>query len=115
KACEATEWRQAHIVSTLAAGYAEQGDFENARKYSRQACETGGVTEEILEQLKSELASYEEGKPWRERQQVEDATLDEPAANARGGDAAGEAGAEKPAEEEADAAPRTPRRPFDEE
>lgn len=115
KACEATEWRQAHIVSTLAAGYAEQGDFENARKYSRQACETGGVADDVMEQLESELASYEEGKPWRERQEVEDATLDEPVAGPSGDAAAGEAGADEPVAEGADAGPRPPRRPFDEE
>jgi len=29
KACEETEWKAAHIISTLAAAYAENGDFEN--------------------------------------------------------------------------------------
>ena len=27
KACEETEWQDAHIISTLAAGYAETGNF----------------------------------------------------------------------------------------
>lgn len=104
KACESTDWDQPHMVSTLAAGYAEQGDFENARKYSQQAVDAGGVDNEIQEQLRKELESYEAGRPWRERKEAEDAALD---------DAAAPAGpalqAEPPAE------PRTPRRPFDEE
>jgi len=112
KACEATEWRQAHIISTLAAGYAEQGDFDNAKKYSRKAVETGGVDEEITQQLEGELESYEKGKPWRERQEAEDAPLDE-----RPGDTVGRD--EGP--DRADAAEvgpdgqRKPRRPFDDE
>ncbi len=39
KACEVTEYKQAHIVSTLAACYAETGDFENARKWAAKAVE----------------------------------------------------------------------------
>jgi tetratricopeptide (TPR) repeat protein len=73
KACEETKWKEAHIISTLAAGYAETGDFETARKYSRQAVETGSESPEVKEQLEKELASYEAKKPWRERQTVEDA------------------------------------------
>ena len=110
KACEATGWKEAHLISTLAAGHAEKGDFETARKYSRQAVEAdaaaGGAVEE---QLKNELTSYEAGKPWRERQEVPE-----------GGEAAREVA--KPAEglkpdrekpPETAARDRKPRRPFD--
>lgn len=98
KACEATEWKQAHVISTLAAGYAERGDFENARKYARQAVETGtaaGADADMRTQMERELASYEEGKPWRERQEMP------------------EAGAAA-APQETPAAEQPPRRPFDE-
>jgi len=110
KACEATDWKEAHIISTLAAGHAEKGDFEAARKYSRQAVEAdataGGAVEE---QLKSELTNYEAGKPWRERQEAPE-----------GGEAPREVARpaeglkperEKPAETAAQ--DRKPRRPFD--
>jgi tetratricopeptide (TPR) repeat protein len=72
KACEKTEWKEAHIISTLAAGYAETGDWENAKKYARQAVETGKDDGDVANQLAAELASYEQEKPWRERQTVDD-------------------------------------------
>jgi tetratricopeptide (TPR) repeat protein len=110
KACEVTEWKEAHIISTLAAGHAEKGDFEMAQKYSRQAVETdaaaGGAVEE---QLKNELTNYEAGKPWRERQEVPE-----------GGEVPREmpktAEARKPEREkpaETAARDQKPRRPFD--
>jgi tetratricopeptide (TPR) repeat protein len=106
KACEKTEWKQAHIVSTLAAAHAEAGNFEEAKKFSRQAVELGEEASEMKEQLQQELASYEAGKPWRERQEQPDA-VDIPAAPRR--DAAGADRAAQPPQE-----PRKPRRPFDE-
>lgn len=70
KACELTEYKAAHILSTLASGYAETGDWENAIKWSTKAVELGNETE--IEQLKQELKSYEEKKPWRELQNVKE-------------------------------------------
>ena len=116
KACEETKWKEAHIISTLAAGYAESGDFENARKYSQQAVETGAEAPEVKEQLQKELASYEAEKPWRERQSVEEEG-DKPApgvpeeAEAESDDDDDEPKAKKAA---APIRPkREPRRPFD--
>jgi tetratricopeptide (TPR) repeat protein len=101
KACEKTAWKEAHIISTLAASHAETGDFENARKFGRQAVETVDSSSDVKQQLESELASYESDKPWRERQ------------------AMAEAGAETtPAATEAPAATqetRKTRRPFDDD
>ena len=70
KACELTEYKAAHILSTLASGYAEEGDWENAVKWSEKAVELGEG--EVKEQLEGELKSYKEKKPWRERQNVEE-------------------------------------------
>lgn len=106
KACEKTEWKQAHIVSTLAAGHAEAGDFAAAQKFSRQAVELGDDTADVKDQLRQELASYEAGKPWRERQEVSEA-----------GPAPAVPGRDKPAPTDVQKAvqePRKPRRPFDE-
>lgn len=64
KACDVTDYKQAHILSTLAAAYAETGDFETAKKWSSKAVELGEGS--MKEQLAKELESYEQRKPWRE-------------------------------------------------
>jgi tetratricopeptide (TPR) repeat protein len=74
KACELTKYEKPHILSTLAAGYAEKGDFETAKKWSAKAVELGAKDDEIDSQLKKELESYEARKPWREKQEVEENT-----------------------------------------
>ncbi len=70
KACELTNYKQAHILSTLASGYAEIGDWENAVKWSQAAVELGEG--DVKEQLEQELESYKNKKPWREKQQVKE-------------------------------------------
>ncbi len=73
KACEVTNFERAHILSTLAAAYAEAGDFERAVKWSTDAVEKGKTDlKEQLEQLQQELESYKQRKPWREMQEVKD-------------------------------------------
>jgi tetratricopeptide (TPR) repeat protein len=71
KAAEMTTYTVPHIVSTLAAAYAEIGDFEAAKEWSKKAVELA-ENDADREQLGKELASYEAGKPWRETQQQED-------------------------------------------
>ncbi len=72
EACEVTQYKQPHILSTLAASYAESGDFELAKKYSSQAVEMAQDApepdEEMVKQLQAELDSYKAEKPWRELQ-----------------------------------------------
>lgn len=74
KASEATNYEQAHVLSTLAAAYAETGDFEEAQKWSQKAVDMNDATHGP--QLAEELESYKQQKPWRERQNVggQDAT-----------------------------------------
>lgn len=64
KACDLTEYKEAHILSTLAAAYAELGDLETAKKWSQKAVELGD--EEEKEALQKELETYKAGKPMRE-------------------------------------------------
>jgi len=82
KACELTEFKQPHILSTLAAAYAETGDFEKAVEWSQKAVDMNaasegsaedatGVTRDIAAELAAELASYKAGEPWRELQEQE--------------------------------------------
>jgi tetratricopeptide (TPR) repeat protein len=68
-----TKYEAPHILSTLAAAYAETSDFESARKWSKKAVEL--ATEEShnqLQQLQEELDAYMEDKPWREIQETEE-------------------------------------------
>lgn len=73
KACELTKYEKPHILSTLAAGYAEKGDWESAVKWSTKAVEAG-AGDDVSDQLKKELEQYQEKKPWREKQEIEENT-----------------------------------------
>jgi tetratricopeptide (TPR) repeat protein len=70
KAAQASDYKKGFILSTLAAAYAETGDFEKARQWSQKAIDNGREGE--IEQLKAELASYKQEKPWREVQETEE-------------------------------------------
>lgn len=70
-ACEVTEFKMPHILSTLASGYAESGDFDTAIKWSSKAVELS-KEEENKDQLGKELESYKNKKPWREQQENEE-------------------------------------------
>lgn len=73
KACEVTDFQRPHILSTLASAYAEAGDFDKAKEWSRKAVALGKEqSNDQIDQLQKELESYEQGKPWRERQEVQE-------------------------------------------
>ena len=63
-AAKETEYKEAYILSTLAAACAETGDFQAALKWSQKAVEIGPADQK--EGLKKEAASYKSKKPWRE-------------------------------------------------
>ncbi|MDA8563386.1 tetratricopeptide repeat protein [Mariniblastus sp.] len=88
EAAEMTDFKEAYILSTLASGYAETGNFDDALKWIDKAIdanakegkklaeEDGGEEEatrndEQTESLRKEKASYVAKKPWREKQNVE--------------------------------------------
>jgi tetratricopeptide (TPR) repeat protein len=86
KAAEASGYETPHILSTLAAAYAETGDYDNAVKWSEKAVEISQKEvdtakpdddkeklQSVRDQLKKELESYHEHKPTRERQTADDA------------------------------------------
>lgn len=68
QACEATKYQQVEFVDTLAAAYAEAGDFRNAAEMQKRAiaaAEKAGNTAGA-EGFKKRLALYESGKTYRE-------------------------------------------------
>ena len=71
KSAEATNYEEAFILSTLAAAYAENGDFENARKWSQKSIELSEKEEkDNVEHYREEMASYQENKPWRKTSEI---------------------------------------------
>jgi tetratricopeptide (TPR) repeat protein len=64
KACKLTNYKLAYILSTLAAAYAETGDFKNARKWIDKAVELGDTEHD--KELKEEQEKYRADKPVRE-------------------------------------------------
>lgn len=76
RAVKITNESEAHILSTLAAAYAENGDFDNAIQWSEKAVEQGGKEDnEQIDQLKQELESYKKQEPWREKQDTQENQL----------------------------------------
>ncbi len=74
KAAEVTEYAAPHILSTLAASYAEAGDFEQAVKRAEEAIAKADELKTLDDydgQLEAELQCYKSGEPWRELQKLD--------------------------------------------
>lgn len=66
EACNLTEWKNGSCIDTLAAAYAESGDFDKAIKYERQAMTFADLMKTDGEDLKKRLALYTAGEPYRD-------------------------------------------------
>ena len=64
QACEVTEYKQAHILSTLAASYAESGDFEG-HQLVEESGRAGSDALKAAAEPRSSRATRQQ-KPWRE-------------------------------------------------
>jgi tetratricopeptide (TPR) repeat protein len=64
KACAMTKWGEASSIDTLAAAYAETGDFAAAVQYEQQAMNSPGANA-IAPKLKEHLALFKQDKPVR--------------------------------------------------
>ena len=67
KACELSEWKDPNYVDTLAAAYAEAGDFPQAIKWAQQYLESPNLAEKDITEGKSRLALYRAGKPYHRK------------------------------------------------
>lgn len=66
KACELTGWANAGYVDTLAAAYAEQGDFAQAVKWQREAMRDKALMKRDAAELTARLDLYTQQKPYRQ-------------------------------------------------
>jgi len=67
RACEATEWKDGAMTDTLAAAYAETGDFEQARQWQEKALKAPGVAPGDQDGMRRRLQLYRERKAYHEK------------------------------------------------
>jgi hypothetical protein len=65
KACELTQWKQSAWIDTLAAAYAEVGDFKRAVDFEEQALRTGPPGESDQKEIRERIAMYKQSRPFR--------------------------------------------------
>ena len=67
QACQMTEYKNAGYLDTLAAAYAEKGEFSNAVKWQEEAIKAADKEpEEVQADIKSRVELYKQNKPYRE-------------------------------------------------
>jgi serine/threonine protein kinase/Flp pilus assembly protein TadD len=68
KACELTNWKNHEYISTLAASYAETGDFDSAVKWQKEAIDVLTRKQSSWQKadFQSRLKLYQAGKPYRQ-------------------------------------------------
>lgn len=68
-ACELTDWKNAAYIDTLAAAYAETGNFAEAVRWQAKALELPEFQGTVRTEAMNRLALYESGRPYRESPQ----------------------------------------------
>lgn len=64
-ACSMTIWKDEQTIDTLAAAYAETGDFNSAIQYTAQALAVKGISADSTKLFQQHLALFQQGKPIR--------------------------------------------------
>ncbi len=68
KACELTKWARWTRADTLAAAYAEAGDFTKAVEYDKMALKMNGITKSDVEEVQNHLLLFEKQQPCRNKE-----------------------------------------------
>ena len=66
KACELTYWQEWKYIDTLAAAWAENGDFKRAIEYEQEALQLKGLDDETRTKMEDRIALYRKRQPVRE-------------------------------------------------
>jgi len=67
QACKMTGWQRADILDTLAAAYAETGDFEQAVIWQQKAIQQAADNPPFVKEAQERLQLYRNRQPFRER------------------------------------------------
>jgi tetratricopeptide (TPR) repeat protein len=65
RACELTQWQHSDPVDTLAAAYADIGNFDDAIKYETRVINMKGVHAFVRKKMQERLELYRQHKPYR--------------------------------------------------
>jgi tetratricopeptide (TPR) repeat protein len=66
KACQMTGWKHADCIDTLAAAYAELGDFGRAIEYEKRAIGFSGIAPQDRTKMDARLRLYKQHEPYRD-------------------------------------------------
>lgn len=66
QACKLTQWKRRDCVDTLAAAYAEAGDFASAIDFENQALQIAEASSREYDDMKRRLRLYQHQRPYRE-------------------------------------------------
>jgi tetratricopeptide (TPR) repeat protein len=61
-ACSITQWKDESMIDTLAAAYAETGDFDSAVRYAAQALAVKGISSQDEKAIREHLAWFQQRK-----------------------------------------------------
>jgi tetratricopeptide (TPR) repeat protein len=61
-ACSIMQWKDEDMIDTLAAAYAETGDFESAAQYAAQALAVKGISAQDAKVFREHLALFQQRK-----------------------------------------------------
>jgi tetratricopeptide (TPR) repeat protein len=67
-ACSIMQWKDENMIDTLAAAYAEAGDFDSAVRYAAQALAVKGISAQDEKVIREHLALFQQRKRFPTRQ-----------------------------------------------